>query len=200
MSAKEWQKVVFSDEKKFNSDSPDGFQKYWHAKKIPEENYSTRQSGGGSLMIWEAFSSSGKLKLQFVTGRQKAADYLKMLNDLSLAQKWRRLCGEEWIFQQDNAAIHNASITKKYLLEQKIRLLDRPVCSPDLSPIKNLWGLIVTKVYEGGRQHSAIYELKNAILDAWKKYLWFNFRNLLIVCLIEFFRLSKLTADLQNIK
>ena len=48
-----------------------------------------------------------------------AADYLKMLNDLSLAQEERCQHGEEWIFQQDNAAIHNASITKKYLLEQK---------------------------------------------------------------------------------
>ena len=61
-----------------------------------------------------------------------------------------RLCGEEWIFQQDNAAIHNASITKKYLLEQKLRLLDHPACSPDLNPIENLWRLIVAKVYEGG--------------------------------------------------
>ena len=42
-----------------------------------------------------------------------------MLNDLSLAQAKRRLSGEEWIFQQDNAATHNASITKKYLFEQK---------------------------------------------------------------------------------
>ena len=51
MSAKERQKVVFLDEKKFNSDCPDGFQKYWHTKHFPEENYSTRHSGGGSLMI-----------------------------------------------------------------------------------------------------------------------------------------------------
>ena len=42
-----------------------------------------------------------------MSGRQKASDYVKMLNDLSL------LCGEGWIFQQDNAAVHNASITKK---------------------------------------------------------------------------------------
>ena len=49
-----------------------------------------------------------------------------MLNDLSLTQEGHHLCGEELIFQQDNAAIHNASITKMYLLEQKTRLLDDP--------------------------------------------------------------------------
>ena len=33
-SAKEWRKVVFLDKKKFNLDSLDGFQKYWHAKEF----------------------------------------------------------------------------------------------------------------------------------------------------------------------
>ena len=87
-----------------------------------------------------------------------------MLNDLSLAQEGHHLCGEEWIFQPDGAAIYNASITKKYLLEQKIRLLDYPACSPDLNPIENLWGLIVATIYEGGQHYSAISALKNAIL------------------------------------
>ena len=45
-----------------------------------------------------------------------------MLNDLSLVQEGHCLCGEEWIFQQDNVAIHNASITKKYLLEQNFEI------------------------------------------------------------------------------
>ena len=53
MNTKKRRKDVFSDEKKFNLDDPDGFQKYWHPKSFPEENYSsTRHSGGGSLMIW----------------------------------------------------------------------------------------------------------------------------------------------------
>ena len=52
ISAKEGCKVVFWDKKKFNLDSPDGFQKDKHAKNFPEENYSTRFSGGGYLMVW----------------------------------------------------------------------------------------------------------------------------------------------------
>ena len=49
LGAKEWRKVIFSNTDKFNLVGSDGFQKYWRAKKIPEENNST--SGGGSLMI-----------------------------------------------------------------------------------------------------------------------------------------------------
>ena len=73
-----------------------------------------------------------------------------MLNNLSLTQEGCCPCGEKWIFQQNNAAIPNASVTKKYLLEQKTRLLDHPACSLDLNPIENFWGLITPKVYEGG--------------------------------------------------
>ena len=60
-----------------------------------------------------------------------------MLYDLSLARKGRRLRGEGF-FQQDNVTLLNLSITKTYLLEQKIRLLYDPVCAPDLNPIENL--------------------------------------------------------------
>ena len=111
------------------------------------------------------FSSSAKLKLQFVSGQQKAADYVKMLNDLSLAKEGCHLCGEEWIFQQDNAAIQNLSITK-YLLEQKIRLLDHPACSPDFYPIENCRDWLLQKFM---KEVDSISELKNAILDTWEK-------------------------------
>ena len=38
-------------------------------------------------------------------------------------------------FHQNNAAILNAPITKKYLLEQKIRFINHPVSAPDLNPM-----------------------------------------------------------------
>ena len=114
MSAKEWQKVVFSAEKKYNLDGSDDFEKYWHAKKF--QLRITQQGIVEEDLLWSggAFSSSGKLKLQFVSGRQKALFHVKMLNDLSFAQEGRRLYRKEWVFQQDNVVTHNASITKKY--------------------------------------------------------------------------------------
>ena len=124
-------KSCFSNEKKFNLDGPDDFQKYWHAKHFLEKNFSTRNSGGGFLMI-----CGGASHLQ---------ENLTTICQWSI--KSSRLCedaegfisrGVEWIFQQDNATIYKASITKKYLLEQKIRLLDHPECSPDLNHIENL--------------------------------------------------------------
>ena len=104
-----------------------------------------------------------------------------MLNSLSLSQEGRRLCVEEGIFQQDNSAIHNASITKKYLLEQKIKLLDHPVCSPDFNPIENFGGLIIAKFYEGGWLYSEISALKNPIFHI------SDFHNWKIVNYIFFF-------------
>ena len=82
----------------------------------------------------------------------------------------------------------------------KIRLFSHLACSSDFNTIEHLWGLIVGKVYEGSRQYSAISKLKTTISDAWEKYLRFNFRNQLIACLVELLRLSKLTADQQNIE
>ena len=52
MKAKERRKIVFSDKKKFNLDCSGGFQKYCHVKNFLQENYSTRHSERGSLLIW----------------------------------------------------------------------------------------------------------------------------------------------------
>ena len=62
MSAIEWRKVVFSDEKKFNLDGPDGFQKYWHAKIFQKRI--TQKGKVNEDLLWSGGGGDGGLKPQ----------------------------------------------------------------------------------------------------------------------------------------
>lgn len=52
----EWKRVIFSDEKKFNLDGPDGWRYYWHDLQDEPTILARRHSGGGSIMVWAGFS------------------------------------------------------------------------------------------------------------------------------------------------
>ena len=54
-------------------------------------------------------------------------------------------------FQQDNAPPHRAKSTEKWMADNSISILHWPPCSPDLSPIENLWGYVSQKVYKNGK-------------------------------------------------
>ena len=124
MSAKKWWKV-FSDKKKIQ------FRwSKWLSQVLAHKKFSRRELLNKALCKRISYDLVGPSHLpENLSGWQKAADYVKMLNYLSLAPEGHCLCGEEWIFLQDNAAIHNVSITKKYLFERKIKLFDHPACS-----------------------------------------------------------------------
>ena len=78
------------------------------------------------------------MELQVVQGRQSSAGCIGMLVRSSLFAEKASLCGEDWICQQDNTAIHTARRSKDFSQANGIRLLDHPPCSPDLTPIESL--------------------------------------------------------------
>ena len=78
------------------------------------------------------------MNLQDVQGRQTAAGYVEMLQRASLMTEGPCLCGNDWVFQQDSIAVHNAHLTKDFFQRNNVTLLDYPACSPDLNPIENI--------------------------------------------------------------
>jgi transposase len=162
----DWNQVVFSDEKKFNLDGPDGFQHYWHDIRTEERYLSKRKFGGGSLMVWAAFGSGGKSDLIIINGRMTSEDYVDMLKNY-LLPCGKKIGGPNWIFQQDNAPIHTAGFTLEWFKSKKIRFLDWPAISPDLNPIENVWGMMIRRVYGNGKQFHSVCELRNELIKVW---------------------------------
>ena len=98
-SADYWHNIVFSDEKKWNLDGPDGLKKHWCDSRSPTVASVRRHSGGGSVMIWGAFSGIKKSSLKFLSGTQDSFRYCRTLETNLLPF----IDNANQIFQQDNA-------------------------------------------------------------------------------------------------
>lgn len=53
---------------------------------------------------------------------------------------------ENKIFQRDNASIHAFMLTKSWIAENNIKVMDWPACSPDLNPIETLLDLFASEI------------------------------------------------------
>ncbi|GBN96463.1 hypothetical protein AVEN_214907-1 [Araneus ventricosus] len=68
-----WMAVLFSDEK----NGPDGNIKYWHDLRKEPRSFFSRQSGGGYVVVWAAFSFNGQVGLTFLDGLQNSPKYIE---------------------------------------------------------------------------------------------------------------------------
>lgn len=163
----EFETVIFSDEKKFNLDGPDGHHKYWRDPRNPRQTCHKRNHGGGSLMVWAAFGARGKSQICFVPTKMNAEIYADLLEN-NLIDFAGELYGDNWTFQQDNAPVHVARLTKNFLSTHNIPVWEWPAVSPDLNPIEDLWGILSAKVFSRSTQYTTLKELKVAILSEWQ--------------------------------
>jgi len=159
-------KMVFSDEKRFNLDGPDGTKYYWHDLRKERLHFSRRQGGGAGIMFWGGIGALGTTKLAKITGTMNSEKYQNVL-ETTLLPIFQEISGQAFFLQQDNAPIHVSHSTRQWLQDRNVETLDWPKYSPDLNIIENVWGFITRKVYTDGKQYSNCNDLENAVYDAW---------------------------------
>ena len=113
----DWQKVVFSDEKKVNLDGLD----HWKTWMWKNEKTRSKQPPwcGRNIMVWGMLFPSGKIFVNFLT----STVYQPFLQICDLPIIYDMI-GDDFIFQQDNCSVHVSESSQKLLEERRISLLN----------------------------------------------------------------------------
>uniref|UniRef100_A0A1I7WBM5 DDE_3 domain-containing protein n=1 Tax=Heterorhabditis bacteriophora TaxID=37862 RepID=A0A1I7WBM5_HETBA len=108
-----WAKIFMrcNWEKVFNLDGPDGCHSYWRNLRKEPRHCSTRNFGGGSLMIWGTFSAMGLVDLAFVSTKMNSTGYQDACAHY-LVPYLQRFPDVSFTLQQNNATIHASRNTK----------------------------------------------------------------------------------------
>ncbi len=162
-----WKTVLWSDESKFEV----LFGKLGrHVIRTKEDKdnpscYQRSVQKPASLMVWGCMSACGMGSLHIWKGTINAERYIQVLEQHMLPSRRRLFQGRPCIFQHDNARPHTASITTSWLHRRRIRVLKWPACSPDLSPIENIWRIIKRKMRQ--RRPKTVEQLEACIRQEW---------------------------------
>lgn len=157
-----WNKVIFTDEKKFNFDGADSFSSWTHENKDLVRN--KRQQGGGGVQIYGMLVPGPFLFVFILNQRSDSADFISFMKNYVHPIIMATTDGD-YLLQQDNATIHVSGKTSTWMQSVGIPTMKWPARSPDLNIIENVWNMIQRKVYADG-QYSNKQDLWRSIESA----------------------------------
>lgn len=165
-----WNRVVFTDESKYNLYGNDGRCRVWRKpnEEFKEKNVCpTFKHGGGSVLVWGCMSATGVGNLQIIDGIMDHKKYIDILKTNLHPSVQKMGISDNFIFTQDNDPKHTAQNTKLWLLYNTPKWMETPPQSPDINPIENLWDHLDRKVRE--REIRNKNDLIIALQEEWTK-------------------------------
>ena len=172
----QWEQVIFTDEKKWNLIRNDGYVSAWVDNRS-EYHRDKVQRLRQSVMTWGAISAEKGLVIVRIDERIDGPTYCEML-ETCFFNSAEVVLPPSFLFQQDNASAHVCRHTTAFLENRDISVFSWPPQSPDLSPIKDIWGIVSEKVYKHGKTYKTKDDLWEAIVAAWDSIPRSTFQNL----------------------
>ena len=124
----------------------------------------TVKHGGGSIMLWGCFSAARDR----TTGCNWRKDECGPSTEISWKKTSSRvLWTSDWAEGSPSNPKHTAKITKEWLWNNSVTILDWPSQSPDLNPIEHLWRDLKMAVHQPSP--SNLTELERICKEEWQK-------------------------------
>ena len=159
--SRDWSKIIFSDEKKFNLRGTDSYFKYWGNTNNEKKMLNRNNFNDGGIMVHLTTSYNGMILLVEIQDRFNSEKFCDPIKNKVLPLVPPYFPHSHFIFQQDNCPIHKSAYSRMFFKRKKIETLNWPSSSPDLNICENIFAYLSQKLYSCGK----VYQSKN---DLWE--------------------------------
>lgn len=166
----QWASVLFSDESRFTLQFHDGRQRVYRrpGERFADVNVNQRLPfGGGSVMVWGAFSLRHRTPLHVIDGNLNGIRYLAEIIRPLVIPCLQRI-GAGAVYQDDNARPHRARIVTDFLRQNNVQQMEWPAYSPDLAPIEHAWDELGRRLHNNHAPPNNRAELAQILVAEWQ--------------------------------